>query len=400
MRRARVLLSACGVMLLGSIAWTVQGQSAAGEAGQPLPGITPADFERFRVGLDDFAEVETAEDGLGPAFNGASCAVCHSVPAIGGFGLVSEVRAGIRDANGEFRPVRGINGSDGDTLFQLFSTPNHTCQPTLPPDVNVVARRIPIPVFGAGLVEAIPDDAIEAQADPNDRDRDGISGRAALVRDLVTGQIRVGRFGWKAQHATLKAFSADAYRGEMGITNEILPTELAVGIADDTLRLCDPIPDPEDVPDARTGLSALDNFEAFMKFLAPLPRDLSRGAVTEGERVFAAIGCANCHTPQLITGPSANPLFDRRPVPLFTDLLLHDVGTGDGIGQAAAQPNEIRTPALWGLRFRGILLHDGSAATVDDAIARHAGEADATRVRHERLSETERAALRAFLLSL
>jgi hypothetical protein len=189
------------------------------------------------------------------------------------------------------------------------------------PEVNVVARRIPIPVFGAGLVEAIPDDAIEAQADPSDRDRDGISGRAALVRDLVTGQIRVGRFGWKAQHATLKAFSADAYRGEMGITNEILPTELAVGIADDKLRVCDPIPDPEDVPDPRTGLSALDNFEAFMKFLAPPPRDVSSGAVMEGERVFAAIGCATCHTPQFVTGPSANPLFDRRPVRLFSDLV-------------------------------------------------------------------------------
>ena len=200
MRWAHVLLSAGAVMLLSSVAWTVHGQSAAGGAGQPLPGITPADFERFRVGLADFAEVETAEDGLGPAFNGSSCAVCHSVPAIGGFGLVSEVRAGIRDASGGFRPVRAIDGSDGDTLFQLFSTPNHVCQPVLPPAINVVARRIPIPVFGAGLVEAIPDDLIEAQADPSDRDRDGISGRAALVRDLVTGQIRVGRFGWKAQH--------------------------------------------------------------------------------------------------------------------------------------------------------------------------------------------------------
>ena len=400
MKWAHVLLGTGAVILLTSIAWTVHGQSLAGEAGQPLPGITPADFERFRVGLDDFAEVETAEDGLGPAFNGASCAVCHSVPAIGGAGLVSEVRAGIRDANGGFRPVRAIDGSDGDTLFQLFSTPNHACQPALPRDVNVVARRIPIPVFGAGLVEAIPDDAIEAQADPTDRERDGISGRAALVRDLVSDEVRVGRFGWKAQHATLKAFSADAYRGEMGITNEILPTELAMGISDDKLRRCDPIPDPEDVPDPRTGLSALDNFEAFMKFLAPPARDLSSGAVAEGEHLFAAIGCANCHTPQFTTGPSANPLFDRRPVRLYADLLLHDVGTGDGIGQEAAQPNEIRTPALWGLRFRGILLHDGSAATVDDAIARHAGEADAVRVRHEHLSETQRAALRAFLLSL
>ncbi len=134
MTRTPVLLGTCALILLSSVAWTVHGQSAAGEAGQPLPGITPADFERFRVGLDDFAEVETAEDGLGPAFNGASCAVCHSVPAIGGFGLVSEVRAGIRDAKGEFRPVVQIDGSDGDTLFQLFSTPNHVCQPVLPPE--------------------------------------------------------------------------------------------------------------------------------------------------------------------------------------------------------------------------------------------------------------------------
>ena len=379
MTRPPLLITVCAVSLLSSLVWTVHGQPAAGGTGQPLAGITPADFERFRVGLDDFAEVETAEDGLGPAFNGASCAVCHSVPGIGGGGLVSEVRAGIRDASGAFRPVRLIDGSDGDTLFQLFSTPNHTCQPTLPPEVNVVARRIPIPVFGAGLVEAIPDDAIEAQADPGDRDRDGISGRAALVRDLVSGAMRVGRFGWKAQHATLKAFSADAYRGEMGITNEVLPTELAVGISDAALARCDPTPDPEDVPDPRTGLSALDNFEAFMRFLAPPARDLSGGAIPEGEQVFTAIGCATCHTPQFTTGPSPNPLFDRRPVRLFADLLLHDVGTGDGIGQEAAQPNEIRTPALWGLRFRGILLHDGSAATVDDAIARHAGEAEAAR---------------------
>ena len=400
MSRAHVLLSTCAAVLLTAIVWTVSAQSLAGEAGQPLPGITPADFERFRVGLDDFVEVETAEEGLGPAFNGASCAVCHSVPAIGGAGLVSEVRAGIRDANGDFRPVRQVDGSDGDTLFQLFSNPNHTCQPALPPEVNVVARRIPIPVFGAGLVEAIPDEAIEAQADPTDRDRDGISGRAALVRDLVTGEIRVGRFGWKAQHATLKAFAADAYRGEMGITNEVLPTELAVGISHDTLRLCDPTPDPEDVPDPRTGLSALDNFEAFMKFLAPPSRDLRNGTVTEGERLFVSTGCANCHTPSFTTGPSANPLFDRRPVPLYADLLLHDVGTGDGIGQEAAQPNEIRTPALWGLRFRRILLHDGSASTLKDAIERHAEEGTRARDQFRRLDSASRGLLLAFLESL
>lgn len=395
-----VVLGAAIVLLAGSLAWRVSGQTFQVGVGQPLPGITPADFERFRVGLDDFVEVETSEEGLGPAFNGTSCGACHSVPAIGGMGLIAEVRAGIRQPNGEFRPIRNVDGSDGDTLFHLFSTPNHACQPTLPPEINVVARRIPIPLFGAGLVEAIPDDEIESLADPNDRDRNGISGRAALVRDLATGQRRIGRFGWKAQHATLKAFAADAYRNEMGITNEVLPTELAVGISPEHMRLCDRIPDPEDVPDPRTGLSAIDNFEAFMKFLAPPPRDIITDAVREGERLFSALGCSACHVPVLRTGPSANPLFDRRPVPLFSDLLLHDIGTGDGIGQEAAAPNEIRTPALWGLRFRRILLHDGSAVTVQDAIERHAQEAALAREGFRRLDEARRLALLAFLGSL
>lgn len=389
-----IVVLACAVVL------RIEGQVRPVALGNPLPGITPADFERFRVGLDDFVEVETAEEGLGPAFNGTSCAACHNVPAIGGIGLITEVRAGIRSDDGEFRPVRNADGSDGDTLFHMFSVPNHACQPMLPPEVNVIARRIPIPLFGAGLVEAIPDDAIEALADPGDRDRDGVSGRAALVRDLVSGERRVGRFGWKAQHATLKAFAADAYRNEMGITNEVIPTELAVGISPEAMRLCDRIPDPEDVPDPRTGLSAVDNFEAFMRFLAPVAREPVTEVVREGERVFAAIGCATCHVPTLRTGPSANPLFDRRAVPLFSDLLLHDIGTGDGIAQEAAQANEIRTPALWGLRFRRILLHDGSATSLQDAILRHAGEADLARDGFRRLDPAGRAALLAFLGSL
>lgn len=388
------------VVLTWALVWRVDGQGPVVVLGDPLPGITPADFERFRVGLDDFVEVETAEEGLGPAFNGTSCAACHNVPAIGGIGLITEVRAGIRSADGEFRPVRNADGSDGDTLFHTFSVPNHACQPMLPPEVNVIARRIPIPLFGAGLVEAIPDDVIEALADPNDRDRDGISGRAALVRDLATGDRRIGRFGWKAQHATLKAFAADAYRNEMGITNEVVPTELAVGISAEAMRLCDRIPDPEDVPDPRTGLSAVDNFDAFMKFLAPVPREPVDEVIREGERVFAAIGCTACHVPTLPTGPSANPLFDRRSVPLFSDLLLHDVGTGDGIAQEAAQQNEIRTPALWGLRFRRILLHDGSATSVEEAIHRHGREAGVARDGFRRLDPAGRAALLAFLGSL
>ena len=395
-----LILGATAVILLTAIAWQASGQSTAVPAGKPFAGITPPEFERFRLGLEDFLEVETPEDGLGPAFNGTSCAVCHSIPAVGGSGLMSEVRAGIRDASGEFRAVLNADGTGGDTLFQGFSIPGHACQPVPPPEVNVVARRIPIPLFGSGLVDAIPDSDIAARADPHDLNFDGISGRAAFVRDLVTSQLRVGRFGWKAQHATLRVFAGDAYRNEMGITNEVFPQELAQGISAAKMRLCDPIPDPEDVPDPRTGLSGVDNFEAFMKFLAPPPRDVITGAAQEGEGVFTAIGCATCHVPLLRTGPSENPLFDRIPVPLFSDLLLHDVGTGDGIGQGDAAPNEIRTPALWGLRFRRILLHDGSAGSIEGAIERHAQEAAPVREEFRRLDEGRRRALLAFLGSL
>jgi CxxC motif-containing protein (DUF1111 family) len=375
--------------------WLI-GAQAPTRPGHPLPGLTEAEFSEFRLGLDDFTEVESAEEGLGPAFNGASCAVCHSVPAIGGTGLVLETRAGYREADGAFRALN----ADGDTLVHLFSVPTHGCQPTVPEGVNVIARRAPIPLFGAGLVEAIPDEALVAIADPFDADGDGVSGRAAIVTDLATGQPRVGRFGWKAQHATLLAFGADAYRNEMGITNDLFQAESALGIGEDAMRRCDPFPEPEDIPDPATRRRGIDNFEAFMRFLAPVARGPVDGEVRAGERVFSAIGCATCHVPGLTTGPSLNPLFDRRTVPLFSDLLLHDVGTGDGIAQASARPEEIRTPALWGLRLRRPFLHDGSAATVADAIARHRNEAALARRGYEALGAVDRRRLFAFLSSL
>ena len=122
----------------------------------PLPGITPVEFQEFRLGLDDFLEVEASEEGLGPAFNGTSCAVCHNIPAIGGAGTMAELRAGRRNASGEFETL----DASGETLFHMFSVPGHGCQPVLPADANVFARRVPIPLFGAGLVEAIPDETL------------------------------------------------------------------------------------------------------------------------------------------------------------------------------------------------------------------------------------------------
>ena len=365
MRDSRRLGCSARVIAVLTAAWVValaapwqlsevDAQTTGVRPGDPLSGLTPTEFSEFRLGLDDFTEVETSEEGLGPAFNATSCAVCHNVPSIGGGGIILELRAGYRD------PVTGafsaLNAA-GDTLVHLFSTPTHGCQPQLPAEANVIARRAPIPVFGAGLVEAIADETLLALEDPLDRNGDGVSGRAAIVVDQATGERRVGRFGWKAQHASLLVFGADAYRNEMGITNDIFREESIYGIDADVMRRCDPIPEPEDVMDPATRRRGIDNFAAFMRLLAPVARRPLDEAGRDGERLFGAIGCASCHVPSLVTAPSSNPLFDRRPVPLFSDLLLHDVGTGDGIAQASADP------ARSGRRRCGALVSAGRSCT-------------------------------------
>ncbi len=369
-------------------------QGRPSQAGNPLAGISNDEFELFRIGLDDFLEIEDAGEGLGPAFNGLGCAQCHATPAIGGVSPVSEFRAGHLDDDGNFTVL------GGETLFHLFSLPNQECQPAIPPEANVVARRIPIPLFGAGLVEAIPDETIRALEDPDDANGDGISGRAAIVVDIASGDERVGRFGWKSQHATLLVFGADAYRNEMGITNDLFPTEVASGIDPEALALCDLTPDPEDGPEPLTGLRGIDAFEAFMKFLAPIDRAPTDASVARGESVFESVGCANCHVPVLMTGEDSNSVFDRRQVALYSDLLLHDVATGDGIAQGAATPREIRTPALWGLRFRRPLLHDGDAATPEEAVRQHGNEAAGATSRFIELPPDDQSALLSFLDSL
>ncbi|MEO8024904.1 MAG: di-heme oxidoredictase family protein [Bryobacteraceae bacterium] len=385
--------AACGTAITAVLLF---GQSAPPpQPGAPLAGINSQELELFRMGLDDFKEVESADDGLGPAFNGTSCAVCHSVPALGGVSAMTEVRAGYRDEAGKFHELQG------GTLYHLFSIPDHRCQVQIPAEANVIARRAPIPLFGAGLIEAIPDDAILALEDPDDANGDGIRGRAARIVDVATARERIGRFGWKAQHATLLAFSADAYRNEMGITNDLFPEEVALGIDPAQLKACaGPRKGVEDVRDRRTQLRGIDRFENFMRLLAAPERGPIDDAVRGGEAIFRSVGCAACHTPVLVTSTSKNPVFDRKQVALYSDLLLHDVGTGDGIEQASAKADEIRTPALWGLRFRRPLLHDGSAATAEDAILRHAGEATALITRFRELPASDKAMLLAFLKSL
>ena len=393
MRRFAFFGGACA---LTAGLWFIQAQdpTAAGQRpGDPLPGITAAERELFTAGRTDFLEVEDEADGLGPAYNGTSCAVCHSLPAIGGFGSSLEVRAGTLQ-NGVFTPPLGTS------LIHLFSIPEHQCQPKVPMNANVTARRLPLPTFGDGLIEAIPDELILALQDPNDRNGDGISGRAAIITDIASNQQRVGRFGWKAQQATLLAFSADAYRNEMGITNDLVRDEVGAGLTPQQLAACDKVPDPEDKRDPVTGRRGIDNFTNFMRLLAPIARGPRTPDADRGALLFALVGCANCHVPVLLTGPSSNPVFNLKPVPLFSDLLLHDIGTGDGIAQAAARPNEIRTPPLWGLRFRKLLFHDGRALSPLEAINQHDNEASRVRARFLALPAGERAAVLAFLDTL
>jgi CxxC motif-containing protein (DUF1111 family) len=361
--------------------------------GDPLPGLTTTETALFDAGKEDFLEVEAPEDGLGPAFNGRSCAECHNAPGIGGIGNLAVTRAG-RLEQGRF------NEPEGGSLIHKFSNPDHACQPQIPRNANVVATRIPIAIFGDGLIDAIPDAAIRALEDPGDRDGDGVRGRAAIITDAASGQQRVGRFGWKAQQATLLSFAGDAYVNEMGITNDIFRTEVGAGIPFQRLAECDKVPDPEDKRDPVTGRRGVDNFTNFMKMLAPIGRAPGRPESQRGERVFMDIGCATCHRPLLLTGASEIAALRQRPVPLFSDLLLHDIGTGDGIAQAAAGPNDFRTPPLWGLRTRKLLMHDGASLTPEQAIERHRGEATRSRDRFRALPPPDRDALRAFLDTL
>lgn len=365
------------------------------ELGEPVSGITAHEFELFRLGLEDFLEVEDAGEGLGPVFNGRSCAECHAIPRIGGSGTMTEVRAGILHEDGSFEEL------PGGSLFQLFSIPAHEVQAQIPFQANSVARRKPIALFGGGLVEAVPDEVFVSMEDAEDSDGDGISGRVHWVFDRGSGQVRVGRFGWKAQQSSLFTFGAEAYRDEMGITSDVFPNESCpAGVDCELLAFLDGAPDPEDAPEPATGLRGVDNFANFLRLLGPPPRGEITEQVTVGEAVFREVRCNACHVPQLNTGAGPFPALSFKRFYPYGDFLLHDIGSGDGIQQGDGRPNEIRTPPLWGVRFRAPFFHDGSVSTLAEAIENHGGEAAESQGRYEELTTEEKEALIAFLESL
>jgi len=333
------------------------------------------------LGVASFTTVNGPDVGLGPGFNGASCATCHSIPGVGGWGTVTTLRVARRNADGTYHAY------DEGPIVPMFSTPGHECQAVIPPDANVFARRLPISTFGSGLIDAIADEELIALEDPEDRDGDGVSGRAGRVLDRASGTIRIGRFGWKAQQASLLAFAAHAYRHEMGITTELYPDEGVLGVVGARVSECDEVADPEDERQVDTGLRSIDLLTAFMTAL-PAPEPAADGPeITAGSRHFAAAGCTACHRPQVGQAQA------------YSDFLLHDIGTGDGIAEGDAAPHEMRTAALWGIRSRQMYLHDGSAASIADAIARHGGEAASARSRFAALPEPEQRQLLAFVKS-
>ncbi len=368
----------------------------AGQLGGPLSGLAATDRAAFADGFAAFAQRENVDSGLGPIFNDVSCIACHGNPAPGGGGRRSVVRFGRAGENG-FDSLERLGGP----LLQ-----DRAIRPELrervPAEANVVARRITTPLFGAGLIEAIPDSTLRALAAKTGKP-DGIKGRVSVVADVASGAERVGRFGWKAQQATLLAFSADAYANEMGVTNRFFRADNAPNGNLALLDRADRILDPEDEADPATGKADIDRVADYMRLIAPPSRNgpLDAPPVRSGQAVFASLNCSSCHVPALQTGASTIPALSRKSAPLYSDLLLHDMGAlGDGIAQGSAGPREMRTAPLWGLGRRNAYLHDGRAATLDAAIRAHDGEAAASRARYERLDPARQRDLLAFLRSL
>ena len=365
--------------------------------GGPLEGLDAGLLARFDAGRDDFIEEEDIADGIGPVFNEHSCATCHDQP-VGGTTGRTETRFG-RVVNGQFDPL----AQEGGSLMQdhaigtvAAGAGTFTYVPeVVPADANVRALRLTTSLFGLGLVEAVPDQTFLQLAQLEAARSPSTAGVANLVTEIRTGATRVGRFGWKCQEPTLHQFSGDAYLNEMGVTSAEFPDE-SCPQGDCSKLAFNP------VPTLNNDGSDVDRFTDFMTLLGPPPREgHAYGAAAQGEEVFRSIGCANCHTPSLVTGDSPIPALSHRVFEPFSDFLLHDMGSlGDGIVQGNASGTQMRTAPLWGLSARRSYLHDGRAKTMEQAITAHAGQAAAARERYYRMNPGLRAHLLQFLRTL
>jgi CxxC motif-containing protein (DUF1111 family) len=413
-------------------------------AGGPLAGLTRAEMVFFARGLEDFNEAEDVADGIGPRMNLDGCGGCHAQPAIGGTSPAVNPQVAFATKDGgidrvpsfitrdgpirEARIVRNPDGTPDGGVHALFTITGrdgaagcNIAQPDFEAQVanrNVIFR-IPTPVFGAGLIEQIPDDAIMANraANASRKSELGIRGRAnfRVSGRAVTGQTNrngndgtIARFGWKGQNISLLLFSGEAYNVEMGITNELFQQER------DQTAACQFAAVPNDAQDfgagnALDGTTAIQNFANFQRLLAPpTPSPATPGgaeSIGRGRSQFTSVGCALCHTPTLRTGNSSVAALRYKDANLYSDLLLHDMGDGlaDGVSQGQAGPREFRTAPLWGLGQRVFFLHDGRTTDLVRAIQEHrsaGSEANGVVGRFNSLSERDKQDMLNFLRSL
>ena len=367
----------------------------------PLEGLTTAELAAFARGDAEFERRFAPNTGLGPIFNDASCATCHS-----GDGRGVLRNALIRIGS----PADNFHSAIGGPQIQDRAIPG--AEPEQLPAGVPFSLRLPPPVFGVGLIEAIPEAAILANADPDDADGDGISGRpnyvaaAGFVPHTEPGAgsgLVLGRFGRKAQNAILLQQVVEAYLQDVGITSPVLPLENRNPLSGVPVEAVDRVPDPE------VSESTVQAVTHYIRALAPP----DPGAETEqralGRQLFVgALQCAKCHTPSFQTGASSLAALSHRKAELYSDLLLHDMGDAlaDNRPDGQASGREWRTTPLWGLRLMrrflngdALLLHDGRARTVEEAILAHGGEALAARNAFASLTPAQRAALLDFVES-
>jgi CxxC motif-containing protein (DUF1111 family) len=419
-----IVLTLCGVNVVAVVAVA---QQAAIEAptGFDTPtlvenpgsqsvsnGIAEPAGDSFALDQQVYETTHDVNSGLGPVFNARACSDCHQNPVSGGPSQFTELRVGHKDANGNFvNPTIPID--DGASSISGRSLVNDRAvvpeaQEHVPATESIRALRAALNTLGDGFVEAIDDNTLLAIADQQARTTHGkIHGEAIEVPVLeAPGKNRIGRFGWKDQHSSLLSFIGDAYLNEMGITNRLKP-------ADET-TIGKVTADPEDVPD-NLGLADIDHFAQFIRGTKAPPRDAELAVSADaqaGQRLFERVGCSDCHVASITTAPPGTLINGGTfaiPVALgnkiihpFSDFLLHDIKTGDGIVQAGPQDtaNKLRTAPLWGLRMRPRLMHDHQSLTLENAIERHKGEAEDVADRFFDLTETQQQQLITFLNSL
>jgi CxxC motif-containing protein (DUF1111 family) len=425
-------------------------RGGAAGAGGALPGLTADETTFFVSGLAKFVEVDGVKDGLGPRFNSNSCFSCHAQPGTGGSSPAVNPQVAVASlegaknlvpwfvtADGPVREARFKLNPDGTPdggVHAVFTISGRTdapgceaAQPDFLPagdphsgaggNPNIIFR-IPTPVFGAGLIEAIPDETIRAnmRASHDQRSQWKIGGHPnALISgtaNLSGNDGTITRFGWKAQNKSLLMFSGEAYNVEMGVTNQIFPQERG----DTTGCLFNATPE-DGVHFSATPSTAVPSdvelFSIFMRLLAPPVPAPDAPNTVRGRGLFNTTGCAACHTPSMTTGPmissgaakSPSAALSHQTVQLYSDLLVHNMGKGlsDGITQGGAGPDEFRTAPLWGVGQRIFLLHDGRTRDLVQAIEAHrsrGSEANMVIERFNRLSAEEQQDIIDFLRSL